>query len=230
MKKHLLFFLSIILVFASTQAAAAPVFEVDEPVFNFGSVPEGQKVRHTFFFRNKGDKDLKILDVFSGCSCTAASATDRLKPGEEGAIEVEMNTMGYSGMHFIQSVKLTTNDPQNKNPVLQLQGGVTSFANLDPAFIRLRGQVGEPISAEIHIRAIPEHPFRITSSHAKEGKDFSFEVFADPEGKNHLIRAINTRKTPGRYVGLITLEIESPIRKNVSVRVIGEIQPKGAKK
>lgn len=225
-KKLLLFLIFVLICFAPALVLAAPVFQIHETVHNFESVPEGKMVKHSFIFKNGGDKELRILKVTTGCGCTAASFTERLLPGEEGAIDVELNTLGYAGMDVIQTIQLTTNDPENKNPELQVRGPVTNFAKIDPAFIRLQGFVGEETEAGIEIHPFPEFPFQIESFHARDGRDFRFEVFSEEEGKIYHIKAKNIRKETGRYYDLITLEIDSPVRQSISIRVLGDIREK----
>lgn len=42
---------------------AGPVAEVDEPVYTFDSIVEGQHVIHEFKVKNSGDAVLNIVDV-----------------------------------------------------------------------------------------------------------------------------------------------------------------------
>lgn len=227
MKKWTPCFLVPVLFFlALGQVAAAPVFQIHETEHIFEAVPEGKKVNHSFVFRNEGDKELRILKVATSCGCTAASFTERLLPGEEGTIDVELDTLGYAGGDVIQAITLTTNDPENKNPVLQLRGPVTPFAVIRPAFIRLQGQAGTEIESGVEIHPDPEFPFRIESFHARDGRDFRFEIFSEEEGKRYHIQAKNIRTEPGRYYDLITLELDSPVRQSISIRVLGDIQAK----
>jgi len=71
----------------TSNALAAPNLVVEQPVFDFGEVAQGDKVPHTFKFRNDGDKPLYIDRVKSSCGCTAALLSAKtLAPGESGEI------------------------------------------------------------------------------------------------------------------------------------------------
>ena len=48
---------------------AAPNLQVDNPVFDFGEVFQGDKVLHAFEFVNGGDETLTIDRVRSSCGC-----------------------------------------------------------------------------------------------------------------------------------------------------------------
>lgn len=228
MQKRLFPILASILLFTFSYASAAPVFTVDNPVCEFGSVPEGKIVKHTFMIRNTGDKDLRILEIQTGCGCTTASHTGRIAPGEEGSIDLELDTMGFAGFDLSRPIKITTNDPANKISNVYLKGTITSFAIVEPPYIKLQGQTGDAFEAGVSLRSRPGFPFTVKSASAREGKDCSFEVIPIPEGGGYHIRAKNLRTEPGSYYDLITLEIDSPIRKTIDVRILGTVRAKGA--
>ena len=76
-----------------------PVFEWTETRFDFGEVKEGEKVTHTFVFKNIGKADLIITSVSPSCGCTVPVwSKEPVKPGDEGKIDVTFNTAGKSGM------------------------------------------------------------------------------------------------------------------------------------
>lgn len=76
-----------------------PVFEFTETRFHFGEVKEGEKVSHTFMFKNTGTADLVIANVSPSCGCTIPEwSKEPVKPGADGKIDVTFNTAGKSGM------------------------------------------------------------------------------------------------------------------------------------
>jgi hypothetical protein len=115
----LLFFLGPSIVFAS-----GPKIQLDEEVFNFGSVKQGTKVLHEFTFKNLGDADLVITDVKTSCGCTAAVTSARtIAPGGEGTLKVSFNSSGRSGSQN-KSITLVSNDPENPRLMVRLSGKV----------------------------------------------------------------------------------------------------------
>lgn len=50
----------LLLPFLVAPAHAAPRVVVDKPVFDFGELPQGQKITHAFILKNAGDADLTI--------------------------------------------------------------------------------------------------------------------------------------------------------------------------
>src|ERR1019366_10336934 len=54
--------------------------------FDFGTVTEGDIVRHTFKFKNAGAGNVKIVNTETSCGCTTASGVlKEYVPGESGA-------------------------------------------------------------------------------------------------------------------------------------------------
>lgn len=51
---------------ATPAATAQPKLEVPEVSFNFGFVPQGASIAHTFWLRNVGGDTLRITDVRPG--------------------------------------------------------------------------------------------------------------------------------------------------------------------
>src|ERR1700688_3532609 len=58
---------------AAAASAAGPKAQIVNPVYNFGTVLEGQHVNHSFTVRNIGTKDLILNGVKTSCGCTAAA-------------------------------------------------------------------------------------------------------------------------------------------------------------
>ncbi len=101
--------------------------EFVEMEFDFGTVQEGEKVSHTYKFKNTGNEPLVISDAKGSCGCTVPSKpTDPIAPGEMGEIVVEFNTQGKAGQRN-QKVTVTanTNPPQT---FLSLKGVVAGAA------------------------------------------------------------------------------------------------------
>lgn len=80
---------------------------VDEPTsisfeemeHNFGSVVDGDMVKHTFKFTNTGDKNLILFDVKTTCGCTVPEDWPKhpIAPGESGEVKVIFNSNNKVG-------------------------------------------------------------------------------------------------------------------------------------
>lgn len=75
-----------------------PTIDFEETEYNFGTVIAGEKVSHSFVFKNNGKGNLVISNVKTSCGCTASKWTkDPVKPGETGIIEIVFDSSGRSG-------------------------------------------------------------------------------------------------------------------------------------
>lgn len=80
-----------------SQAHGRLVFE--EKFFDFGTVTEGDIIRHTFKFKNVGNGSAKIIKTDTSCGCTTLNGVIReYAPGEHGELEVAIDTKGKKGI------------------------------------------------------------------------------------------------------------------------------------
>ncbi|MCB9224007.1 MAG: DUF1573 domain-containing protein [Crocinitomicaceae bacterium] len=85
--------------------------------YDFGTVKEGEQVRHTYKFKNTGDKNLILINVKGSCGCTVPEdwPKDPIAPGETGEIKVVFDSQGRVG-----NVKKNVRVEANTNPSLTL--------------------------------------------------------------------------------------------------------------
>ena len=102
----------------------------EESVYDFGTIQQGDKVKHTFKFTNTGEFPLLISNIKTSCGCTTPSYTKTpVAPKEQGEIEVQFNSAGKKGI-------------QNKN--------ITVFANVEGGSerIMIKTNVNAPDNTE----------------------------------------------------------------------------------
>jgi hypothetical protein len=100
-----------------------PIFKFVEESFNFGNIKEGQKVHHTFKFKNVGNADLIISNAHGSCGCTIPTFSSApVAPNDEGMIEVTFNSEGKSGDNR-KTVTIISNTVPNSH-VLEIKGYV----------------------------------------------------------------------------------------------------------
>jgi len=115
MKKYIYVLSFLFIVTSLFGQVLGPKLSVPNDDFDFGDVPEGEKVKHDFTLLNSGDDILVIERVTASCGCTAAQpALDSLKPGESTTLEVVFNTSRRSGLQK-KYVYVKTNDKENDN-------------------------------------------------------------------------------------------------------------------
>jgi hypothetical protein len=101
----------------------APVAAFEETVFDFGTIKQGEKIKHDFVLKNNGKSDLIIRRVRTSCGCTAVKHSDVIKPGESTKLSVEFNSRGKRSRQN-QAVTVITNDPKTPSTVLRVMGVV----------------------------------------------------------------------------------------------------------
>lgn len=91
-----------------------PQFKFKETSFDFGVLVEGEKVAHTFRYKNVGKSDLIISSVSTTCGCTVPHySKEPLKPGEEADLEVVFSSSGKHGMQH-KTITILANTQPNR--------------------------------------------------------------------------------------------------------------------
>ena len=104
--------------------ANVPVLYFSETKHDFGKVKEGNTVEYTFSFRNTGKEILKIKDVRTSCGCTAALvSSEKLEPGSEGTLKIELDTKNRSGK-MSRTITIQSNDPHDPTKILTVYADV----------------------------------------------------------------------------------------------------------
>ena len=169
MKKIFVFALSLLLAApALTMAQQAPATQMvgekksgavmtpDENRYEFGTVKQGDLVKHTFTFRNTGSEPLVISNVAASCGCTTPEYTkEPVMPGKTGKITAVFNTAGKMGQ-------------QNKTMTVNSNNGAGDV------FLTLSGTIADPsatAAAPAETKATPIEKGKIKVKKANGQKD-----------------------------------------------------------
>lgn len=99
--------------------------EFEEDRFDFGKITEGEKVTHSFKFRNTSENSLVISNAVASCGCTVPEWTRKpIKPGGTGEISVVFNSKGRPGKQRKTVSVYANTDPSVTK--LEVIGEVTS--------------------------------------------------------------------------------------------------------
>lgn len=81
-----------------SEKVSGPTITFSEASFDFGDIKQGDKVEHTFTFKNSGTEPLILSNVLTTCGCTATNwPRDPIAPGKSGEITVKFNSAGKMG-------------------------------------------------------------------------------------------------------------------------------------
>lgn len=112
---------------APSEAAPEPQGKIvfEETSKDFGEINQGDKVSHTFKFRNAGTAPVIITKVLTTCGCTASEYTkEPVLPGKTGIIKA---TFDSKGKHGIQNKVLSVlSNASNNDEHLTLRVNVIS--------------------------------------------------------------------------------------------------------
>lgn len=110
---------------ATVSSADAPVMTFAENTYDFGTIQEGDIVKHTFAFTNTGKTPLIIQNATAQCGCTVPDwPREPVAPGAKGEIKVEFNSKGKAGINS-KAVTITSNTANGSDQVV-LKGIVES--------------------------------------------------------------------------------------------------------
>lgn len=105
----------------------AALISVENSVYDFGTVNEGDIVETVFKVTNSGKTDLVITDAQVTCGCTVPVWPKKaIKPGETEDVKVRFNTNG-KGNRQQKNITLITNTETGRE-ILTLKGMVTPKA------------------------------------------------------------------------------------------------------
>ncbi len=100
-----------------------PQITFEEEKHDFGDIKQGNKVYHTFTFKNSGTKPLIISKVITTCGCTAPSWPEKpIPPGSNGEIKISFDSTGRIGKQ--NKIITILSNTKGKNAKLMITASV----------------------------------------------------------------------------------------------------------
>lgn len=109
-----------------TRAKQGPWIHAEEPVFDWGTVEEGNEIRHTFRLSNRGNELVTIDKARTNCGCGAFDFSREIPPGGEGHLTIVIPGDKVVAGKLRASITLRTN--ARGDDVLVATGRVTAHA------------------------------------------------------------------------------------------------------
>lgn len=229
MKSGRFLLLFCLLLPAAGQAAAVLESGVEGPslwfeseVFTFSEVESGQTVAAFFPFANYGEGELVISNVQATCDCTSAYASpERLPPGGEGVIIVELDT-SYRDGKLDKTVVVFTNDLARPEVTLHIQGNVFLPLTVNPSPLFIDGlDVGKTVVAEVTLMNTGKKPITVRNLTASE-KDLTWQV----SGKGNAEAKLPYKLEVQDYLWVrLTLTPASDVRKTIYRQLAVTVDP-----
>lgn len=168
---------------ASSQAAAdAPRVDVQEPLYNFGTMQRGTTKSHEFVVHNLGKAPLTLKVGSTTCKCTIGNVSDApIPPGDSVKVKLEWSALINPGP-FRQVATIITNDPFAPKVELSVEGEVTEATGVfPPDFMFDKVTAGQSKTADVYVMALAQDDLKIESPELSntETRDF-FDVSIEP--------------------------------------------------
>lgn len=207
---------------APQSGGPAPRVIVPHLAYDFGKVPSGTPVEHTFTLRNGGAAPLRVERIHAACGCTAAMIDSNvIAPGEEAKIKTTFDTTGFQGAKM-KTVRVFTNDPRQSSFVLSLKGYVQSEVELQPVRLFfgdvMRGQ-SPSLAADIAVAAGADAKVIDVSS-----KSPYVDARLDDSGKPRVVATIRPNAPVGVLRERIVIRTTSPQAPVLNLPVFARIQ------
>ena len=213
---------------AAHVAYAAPELAVEQGTFNFGTIAQGKKVKHSFRIKNSGDAPLQIKKLEAACGCTAVKpSTSFIQPGKSADIEVIFDSEEFSGK-VQKSVTMTTNAGKTPTYTFNMEGTVAEELQVSPRQLSL-GPLQPGVAKQVAVS--------VTNSGANSIKLLSANVnSASLQIKTNIRRAeikpgetgtvelsITAKPEAKILSGYLHILTSSPRKKEITVPVYGSI-------
>lgn len=230
-----LVFISVIFIAVSFAQNNTPKISVQPEEYNFGSVVQGDKVSHNFEIYNKGNAELRILNVRASCGCTAATpAKTNLPPGDSTELTVVFNSRGKMGTQN-KIVYIKTNDPSNTVYNVKFSGNVVSDRSMLEANPKIYFPEITHDFGKVEKGKVVDYSFRIvnngnsvlnikdiktscgctaalvSSKSIKPGEDGTIKV------------ELNTKGHTGRMVRTVTIKSNDPKEPTSTLTIFAEV-------
>ena len=140
-----------------------------QPVIDAGQVRGGPILVQRFDFLNDGTQVIEITDTRAGCGCLKPRLPKhRFGPGEEGWIEVEVNTLSQpAGPNQWRVQIFYRNGDRAGEAMLQVNAHLAKEVLVEPAALNIRTEQG--IVREITVTDLRAKPLTVTAVHAQRG-------------------------------------------------------------
>ena len=190
-RRNSIFGLSTIVIFAfvliffflhrNLVKSSQPKIDFEEEMWDFGTLGTGEKVYHTFRFRNTGDATLYINKIDGSCACTATllSSTE-LEPQETGELRVEFNQPTPKSVP--RTVKIYSTDPSTPVKLLTIKATVVQPYDVKPS--RLSFDTNGVRELEVYTPV----DLNLQLTRVDTSTEYLSAVIGDPERVHHEIR------------------------------------------
>jgi Protein of unknown function (DUF1573) len=213
-----------------------PRVEVEERVYDFGTMQRGTTRRHDFVIRNVGHAPLSLSAGSTTCKCTLSEVTDKsIPPGESTHVRLEWVARTGTGP-FRQTATVLTNDPLESRLDLVVSGTVTEPLGVVPSDLLFsKVTAGKPKAAQIIIMAMFRDDLQVSDPELSDPQTREFfdvqieavphEDLPDPEAKQGVRVTVTAKRglPMGRIDQWLTVRTNLPDAETLEIPVLGQV-------
>jgi len=207
-------------LFAPTLAFAQPKLYCPDNVYEFGRLPNTEKVEHTFELHNIGDEE---LEFHTNGGCTGPRIQGTIKPGEKFNFNATLMLSGEGPR--TKEITVFSNDPNQPSYILKFLGYAVAAIKFEPQTLDF-GNILDEKTYELKLRIFPGEEgveFNITKLECNQ-PFLSATVTTLEEHKSYEITVKNTEAFPlGRIAAMLRIETDHKTAKEFRVYISGNI-------
>ena len=150
---------------------------IDETTHHFGVMDVKATGTHDFFIKNVGTEDLILKVDRTTCSCTGIDITPtRVAPGKTAKCHLKYNAEQAMTGKFSQGGVVMTNDPDNREIRLIVEGIFTNPVVVQPSSVNFsKIPVGTSKTVTVRFYGFENEPLQLSSPTWSDREHFDFQ-------------------------------------------------------
>jgi hypothetical protein len=185
-----------------------------QPSVNAGVVYSGTRLLQSFTVVNRGNNAIEISEAKASCGCLAPRLGRRIfKPGEEGTVELEVNTLSQPAGPNSWSVRLRYQEATSQfETTLQLRANLVTEVMVQPAALVLLAD--KAAGHKVEVTDTRSKPMVLTEARASTAKlrPRVCGPTQDKEGRRHYQVTLEVAEDfpEGRHEAMLDLYTDDP--------------------
>jgi len=150
---------------------------IEDTVYHFGIMHVRDTGHRDFFIRNVGTADLTLAEDRTSCYCLGIEVTPtRVAPGGTARARLKYTAEQALPGRFVQGGVILTNDPENREIHLSVEGVFTNPVSVQPSGVNLpRVPAGATRTATVRLYGFEDEPLQLVEATWENREHFDFQ-------------------------------------------------------
>lgn len=207
--------------------ARGPRLTITDASHDFGTVTQGKILSHTFRISNGGDALLAINEITPSCGCTTTGDWPHtLKPGESGAIPVNVDTERFTGP-ISKTISIASNDPTRPTTILVLKATIWTPVSIENPVLVFQAATN-PNQSSTRATTLRNETANPMTLGEPQSTSAAFKPVLKPviAGKEYELTVTTVPPLPeGSQVARITMKTSLPEAPEITVQAVVTVLP-----